>query len=256
MEKLELRQTQSPLQPVAPPSPVVPVAAATPTPAAGQQGQNGPVAPAKAAASDGPAKKNPGEPNADSMMDAMDAPPWEDDFIPPPPPDIDNDPLSKPGPNKQTATASPAPASQPAPTPQPKAAPAPATPPISAKPTVVPTETIAAQSGLSPDDENPDNLWNAVLEAIRAQNVMVHMMAKNGVAQQIQEGTLVVGFPEGDEVQFNSVSAAINFNRLQGILQQLRPGMQLRFTKVHLTPASDAVTQRAKALFGDKLIIE
>ncbi len=108
----------------------------------------------------------------------------------------------------------------------------------------------------TPAADDADRLWNAVLEAIRIQNVMVHMMARNGVAQQIVDGTLVVGFSDADEVQFNSVSAAINFSRLQGILQQMQPGMQLRFTKVRLTPASETSTARAKALFGDKLIIE
>ena len=81
-------------------------------------------------------------------------------------------------------------------------------------------------------------------------------MAQYGVAQEIRDKTLVVGFSENDEVRYNSVTAAINANRLQGILTELSPGMQLQFVKQHVQPASDAATDKAKALFGAQLIIE
>ena len=189
-----------------------------------------PVAPVQNAAAPR-AGHAPPPPQAEPVIPESDAPPW-DDLLPPPPVE------SPPVPERRPAAApvSSARAQSDAPP-----APAASAPPI---------------GGAAPAADDADGLWNAVLEAIRTQNVMVHMMAKNGVAQQVVEGTLVVGFSDADEVQFNSVSAAINFSRLQGILQQLYPGMQLRFTRVRLTPASEASAERAKALFGDKLIIE
>ena len=105
-------------------------------------------------------------------------------------------------------------------------------------------------------DRNAEALWNAVLSAIQTQNIMVYAMAQYGVAQEIRDKTLVVGFSENDEVRYNSVTAAINANRLQGILTELSPGMQLQFVKQHVQPASDAATDKAKALFGAQLIIE
>ena len=172
-------------------------------------------------------------PSAEMDSAGHDAPPWDD--LVPPPEEADAPvftPSSPPSRREPPARKAQEPVSVAQPTPKP----------------------AAVQPVSAPSDA--DGLWEAVLQAIRAQNIMVHMMAKNGVAQQIADGTLIVGFTDADEVQFNSVSAAVNFNRLQGILQQLQPGMQLRFMKVKLTPASDEAAARAKALFGDKLIIE
>ena len=85
---------------------------------------------------------------------------------------------------------------------------------------------------------------------------MVHMLAKNGAAQNLTENALTVGFPETDAVQFNSLNAAINFNRLQNILSELRPNTRLVLIKIPVAPVSQEVTDKAKALFGDQLVIE
>lgn len=158
------------------------------------------------------------------------APPWDEAPLPEAPPDMDAAPPQTP-PKRPHAV----PPAQSAPIRESKPAQAPAVPPC---------------------DMNAESLWSAVLSAIQTQNIMVYAMAQYGVAREITDNTLIVGFSESDEVRYNSVNAAINLNRLQGILTELSPGMQLRFVKQRVAPASQEATEKAKALFGEQLIIE
>ena len=91
---------------------------------------------------------------------------------------------------------------------------------------------------------------------MQAQNVMIYMLAKSGAAKELREDTLIIGFPASDLVQFNSLTAPINFNRLQAALEAERPGTRLQLIKTDGAPASKETVEKAKALFGDKLTIE
>ncbi len=195
--------------------------------AALRQNAASPAAPARM---DTPVRQAKAAPAAAS---AKDAPPWDEAPLPEAPPDPDAQPqpvLPKQAPMHAAPRRQPAAEDRPSPAPK----------------------QLPAYDG----DRNAEALWNAVLSAIQTQNIMVYAMAQYGVAQEIRDKTLVVGFSENDEVRYNSVTAAINANRLQGILTELSPGMQLQFVKQHVQPASDAATDKAKALFGAQLIIE
>ena len=86
--------------------------------------------------------------------------------------------------------------------------------------------------------------------------MMVYLMAKDGVVQSLTEDTLTVAYPDADDVQYRAVSAAINYNRLQEALSALRPNVRLTLTQKHFPPATGEAAEKAKKLFGDKLVIE
>ena len=202
-----------------------------------RQGVVSPAAPAKSLPCEKEEDRAAAKGSTSAQPSPPEAPPWDDAPLPEPPPETQD----APAPRMPAA-----------------AIPRMQTAPVRAEtPAPVHSEAAAPKAALSDaEDMDAAALWNAVLAAIQTQNIMVYAMAQYGVAQSIRDNALVVGFSEGDTVRYNSVSAAINFNRLQTILQELRPGMQLQFVKTHIEPASEAATDKAKALFGEQLIIE
>lgn len=135
-------------------------------------------------------------------------------------------------------------------------APAPTTSPKAPVATVATTAAAPRPPSDSAVGSEADALWANVLRGIQAQNVMVYMLAKAGAAQRLDEDTLTVRFPETEEIQFNSLHAPINFNRLQALLTELRPDTKLVLVKGAVEPVSEETTEKVKQLFGDKLIIE
>jgi DNA polymerase III gamma/tau subunit len=122
-------------------------------------------------------------------------------------------------------------------------------------------EPPAAQTAKAPEDSPPASgdaaaLWQAVLTDVQQSNIMVYLMAQTGTALSLHEDTLTIGFPDTNESQFLSVSAAINQNALQAALQARQPGLTLRLIKTKIEPASDEVSARAREVFGDTLVIE
>ena len=133
--------------------------------------------------------------------------------------------------------------------------------PAKPQPPAAPQSPLKAPSAPRPatavsGGNEPESLWTRVLSSMQSQNVMIYMLAKAGSALRLEDDTLVVGFPAGEQAQYNSVTAAVNFNRLQGVLEGIRPGTRLSLVKADTAPASEEATRKAKALFGDKLIIE
>ncbi len=127
-----------------------------------------------------------------------------------------------------------------------KSAPIPAAP--APKPAPAPAEKPAPADAAA--------LWQQVLTDVQKSNIMVFLMAQTGKATSLEGDTLTVGFSETNETQFQSVSAAINYNALQAALTALRPELHLNLIKTRFEPASDEVSARARELFGDALIIE
>lgn len=99
-------------------------------------------------------------------------------------------------------------------------------------------------------------LWQAVLDELKKQNILVHAMAVSGVAQRLADGVLTVAFPESRATQYNSMCAPVNRAKVEAILTQLRPGTTISFVRGELPPLPPETEARARALFGDKLVIE
>lgn len=125
-----------------------------------------------------------------------------------------------------------------------------------------PAVAAAAESPAPPPKPAPPapsdaaTLWQAVLGDVQRNNIMVYLMAETGTALALDEELLTIGFPDSNESQFQSVSAAINHNALQAALKDRQPGLSLRLIKTKIEPASDEVSARAREVFGDTLIIE
>ncbi|MDO4572975.1 MAG: DNA polymerase III subunit gamma/tau [Clostridia bacterium] len=102
-------------------------------------------------------------------------------------------------------------------------------------------------------------LWSIVLAELHKQNILVHMMAKDGVALSLDGGLLRIGFDEKHETQYTNMNAPINQTKLQGIVDKVAPGTRIAFARIRQAAdagASDADVERARALFGDRLTIE
>lgn len=115
--------------------------------------------------------------------------------------------------------------------------------------------TAAAQAPDATADA-PEPLWQAVLDELKKQNILVHAMAVSGVAQRLADGVLTVAFPESRATQYNSMCAPVNRAKVEAILTQLRPGTTISFVRGELPPLPPETEARARALFGDKLVIE
>lgn len=114
---------------------------------------------------------------------------------------------------------------------------------------------VAAQEPAAAADA-PAPLWQAVLDELKKQNILVHAMAVSGVAQRLADDVLTIAFPESRATQYNSMCAAVNRAKVEAILAQLRPGTTVSFIKGELPPLPPETEARARALFGDKLVIE
>ena len=95
-----------------------------------------------------------------------------------------------------------------------------------------------------------------MLDELKKQNILVHAMAVSGVAQRLADGVLTVAFPESRATQYNSMCAPVNRAKVEAILTQLRPGTTISFVRGELPPLPPETEARARALFGDKLVIE
>ena len=173
---------------------------------------------------------------------ASDEDPFFDDIpLPEPPPeefDIPAEPVFSPRPvPAQKSTPAPAPAVKPA-------APAPVTP------APQPTTVSAAK------DTNADALWSAALAELAKQNVLQHALTKNGIAQRMEDDTLIVGFDEAHSTQLRSVSAEVNVRKMEAILETLRPGTKISYIRVKPEPISAENEAKLRAVFGDKLTVE
>ena len=137
-----------------------------------------------------------------------------------------------------------------------KPAPAQAAAPAREKPVAAPKP---AAEPAPPETLGAGGLWSIVLAELYKQNILVHIMAKDGAALSYADGLLTVGFDEKHETQYNNMNAPINHTKLQGILDKVAPGARISFTRIRPgtgNGTSEADIARAKALFGDRLNIE
>ena len=105
--------------------------------------------------------------------------------------------------------------------------------------------------------EDADDLWNRTVERIT--NPMVRSLAAAAAsAQRIEEDILVVGVAERQKSAFSVLNNPINLECLNQAVSQLHPGMQIRMILLNGSNSgiSQADMDRAKELFGDKLVIE
>lgn len=138
---------------------------------------------------------------------------------------------------------------------RPAGRPATAAAPHNGAPVAPAAAPVAAQAPDATADA-PEPLWQAVLDELKKQNILVHAMAVSGVAQRLADGVLTVAFPESRATQYNSMCAPVNRAKVEAILTQLRPGTTVSFIKGELPPLPPETEARARALFGDKLVIE
>lgn len=138
---------------------------------------------------------------------------------------------------------------------RPAGRPATAAAPRNSAPAAPAAPSIAAQAPDATSDA-PEPLWQAVLDELKKQNILVHAMAVSGVAQRLADGVLTVAFPESRATQYNSMCAPVNRAKVEVILTQLRPGTTISFVRGELPPLPPETEARARALFGDKLVIE
>lgn len=138
---------------------------------------------------------------------------------------------------------------------RPAGRPATAAAPRNSAPAAPAAPSIAAQAPDATPDA-PEPLWQAVLDELKKQNILVHAMAVSGVAQRLADGVLTVAFPESRATQYNSMCAPVNRAKVEAILTQLRPGTTISFVRGELPPLPPETEARARVLFGDKLVIE
>lgn len=138
---------------------------------------------------------------------------------------------------------------------RPASRPATAAAPHNGAPVAPAAAPVAAQAPDATADA-PEPLWQAVLDELKKQNILVHAMAVSGVAQRLADGVLTVAFPESRATQYNSMCAPVNRAKVEAILTQLRPGTTISFVRGELPPLPPETEARARALFGDKLVIE
>lgn len=138
---------------------------------------------------------------------------------------------------------------------RPAGRPATAAAPRNSAPAAPAAPSIAAQAPDATPDA-PEPLWQAVLDELKKQNILVHAMAVSGVAQRLADDVLTVAFPESRATQYNSMCAPVNRAKVEAILTQLRPGTTISFVRGELPPLPPETEARARALFGDKLVIE
>lgn len=138
---------------------------------------------------------------------------------------------------------------------RPAGRPATAAAPRNSAPVAPAAAPVAAQAPDATADA-PEPLWQAVLDELKKQNILVHAMAVSGVAQRLADGVLTVAFPESRATQYNSMCAPVNRAKVDAILAQLRSGTTISFVKGELPPLPPETEARARALFGDKLVIE
>lgn len=138
---------------------------------------------------------------------------------------------------------------------RPAGRPATAAAPHNGAPVAPAAAPVAAQAPDATADAS-EPLWQAVLDELKKQNILVHAMAVSGVAQRLADGVLTVAFPESRATQYNSMCAPVNRAKVEAILTQLRPGTTISFVRGELPPLPPETEARARALFGDKLVIE
>lgn len=138
---------------------------------------------------------------------------------------------------------------------RPAGRPATAAAPRNSAPVAPAAAPVAAQAPDATADA-PEPLWQAVLDELKKQNILVHAMAVSGVAQRLADGVLTVAFPESRATQYNSMCAPVNRAKVEAILTQLCPGTTISFVRGELPPLPPETEARARALFGDKLVIE
>lgn len=164
-----------------------------------------------------------------------DTPPWEEDYIPEPPPEegygyvpyVPEEPApAAPPPKAAPAAPRPAPVERPAPR-----QPAPAAP--------------AASTG----NGDASALWQQVLNTLLRENPMVYRCARLGVAQDLDDSRLVVAFAPEYAGKLSVINSPRNMASLQGILARLKPGV----TAVFMEQKADPAEQKLRELFGDKL---
>lgn len=166
-----------------------------------------------------------------------DTPPWEEDYIPEPPPEegygyvpyVPEEPAPvAPPPPPAPVAPRPAPVERPAPR---QPAPAPAAP--------------AASTG----NGDASALWQQVLNTLLRENPMVYRCARLGVAQDLDDSRLVVAFAPEYAGKLSVINSPRNMASLQGILARLKPGVAAVFMEQKADPAE----QKLRELFGDKL---
>jgi outer membrane biosynthesis protein TonB len=163
------------------------------------------------------------------------APPWDEDYLPEPPPEEGYLPPE---------AYEPAPAPQPKPEPKPEPQPQPKPP---AQPQAQPEPKPAAQPA---DQTAADALWKQVLARVQKTNAFVRQLAAYGQATALTEDQLTVTFPAeyaGKLKMLNARSVAV----IQGELDAIRPGIRLLLREGDVgSDVADLV-----GLFKDKLTI-
>ena len=165
------------------------------------------------------------------------APPWDEDYIPEPPPEEGYLPPE---------AYEPEPAPVPQPKPEPKPQPPKPQPPAQPQPKPE-TKPVADKPASSAD---ADALWKQVLARVQRVNAFVRQLAAYGQATALTEDQLTVTFPAeyaGKLKMLNTRSVAV----IQGELDALRPGVRLLMREGD----SDGDVADLVGLFKDKLTI-
>lgn len=164
------------------------------------------------------------------------APPWEEAYIPEPPPE-DGYGYVPYVPEEPAPAAPPPPPAPPAP----KPAPAPVERPAPQQ--AAPAPAASTGSG------EASALWQQVLNTLLKENPMVYRCARLGVAQALDDSRLVVAFAPEYAGKLSVINSPRNIAALQGILGRIKPGV----TAVLMEQKADPAEQKLRELFGDKL---
>ena len=171
----------------------------------------------------------------------QDAPPWEDDYLPEPPPEEGYLPEEAYGAEPPTFVQAP-PKEAPVPRPESTAAPK-----AELKPTAQPKPAPQPAAGGTAE---ADALWKQLLARVQKVNAFTRGLAAFGQATALSEDQLTVSFPAqyaGKLKMLNAKSVSI----IQGELDVLRPGVKLLLREGE----GDSDVADLVGLFKDKLTI-
>lgn len=164
-----------------------------------------------------------------SQQDAVreDLPPWEDDYIPPAPPEVYLPEAIEP----------------------PKPAPVTAPPPA---PVIQPARPKPRVDSLSPKRKEAQQLWLQVLAEIREEgNSILFNIAGLCKGIAIEGDVLQLVYPRENAGRACMLNGSKNMSSLSAIVERLRPGTRLLISEERILPEEEPL----KELFGNKLTV-
>ncbi len=124
-------------------------------------------------------------------------------------------------------------------------------------PSSIPEGGSGGTPSLSDEDRNdPDILWNAVRNRLGHKNPLMGRMTERGMAQRLEENTLVIGFPHEAKTHLATLSMPAQIRLLNSILDELRPGTTISLITAAPSRVSQDKEEELKKTFGERLIIQ